>query len=444
MKKQIITAILAAIIAAGSTLMAQDQPEEYLGLPGDNLNLYAVMKLFQESETIEGFERSLNDENSRINNLDLNGDNQIDYIRVTDYVDGDVHNIVLQAVLGRNESQDVAVFTVQRFADGSVQIQLTGDDALYGKNYIIEPNYDGTPNPGYTGGAYRGNVAVVRTTTIQVAAWPIVRFMFLPGYLAWRSSWYWGFYPVYWHPWHPFFWHFYYGYHSRWYPDYYGHYRRWDYHRYARWNDFYYHGRRVYDPGVTVRINNGSYRTTYSHPDERKRGEELYLTTYKDHASHQSVTPTQTSSRRIVNSSANGRSNPSGAYKSTRPSYSPAIVNHTNDVRRASGDNLNNKSVERSQPAGNTTIPQNRSTGTLDNSRKSQSDVSAVKAPGTGLGRRIESTNTRRDLPVNASPSARRSIRNSGTVISTNPKNNNSTKSVKKDSGKPDNPSRRK
>ncbi len=99
MKKLIITSILALLVAAGTTVMAQDYPEEYLGLPGDNLNLYAVMKLFQESETLEGFERNLNDENSRINNLDLNGDNLIDYITVNDYVDGNVHTIVLRVAL---------------------------------------------------------------------------------------------------------------------------------------------------------------------------------------------------------------------------------------------------------------------------------------------------------------------------------------------------------
>ncbi|MBL7770347.1 MAG: hypothetical protein JNK20_15305 [Flavipsychrobacter sp.] len=65
--------------------------EEKLNLPGDNLNLYAVMKMFQESETLEIFEKKLNEEDNRINNLDLNGDDQIDYIRVLDEVDGDVN-----------------------------------------------------------------------------------------------------------------------------------------------------------------------------------------------------------------------------------------------------------------------------------------------------------------------------------------------------------------
>ena len=163
MKRFLTTSILAAIVAVGTTLMAQDYPDEYLGLPGDNLNLYAVMNLFQKSETIEGFERSLNDENTRINNLDLNNDNYIDYIKVADYVDGNVHTIVLQDVLDRNESQDVAVFTVEKLRNGSVQIQLIGDEALYGKNYIVEPIYGETPNPGYTGRSNRKNVNVVTT-----------------------------------------------------------------------------------------------------------------------------------------------------------------------------------------------------------------------------------------------------------------------------------------
>ena len=71
----------------------------------------------------------------------------------------------MQVAVNSRENQDVAVFTVQRFANNQVQIQLVGDEALYGKNYIIEPIFDNgtqgeTPNPGYL-----GNNVVVRTTT---------------------------------------------------------------------------------------------------------------------------------------------------------------------------------------------------------------------------------------------------------------------------------------
>ena len=290
MKKFMITSILLALFATGATLLAQNQREESLGLPGDNQNLYAVMKLFQESETLEGFERNLNDENSKINNLDLNGDNLVDYIRVIDNIDGDVHNIVLQVAINNRENQDVAVFTVQRDANGKVYIQLTGDEALYGKNYIIEPILDDvnagqTPNPGYLGNNQinnGGNMTIYRTTPFEIAAWPLIRFIYLPGYYPWHSSWYYGYYPPYWRPWRPFFWDFYYGYHYNWYNDYYSHYRYCDYHRYNRWNDYYWSGRRSYSQNVSTRIQSGNYRNTYSRPDQRRAGETAFLRNHPD------------------------------------------------------------------------------------------------------------------------------------------------------------------
>jgi hypothetical protein len=293
MKKLLTSAILLSMFATVATLKAQPQQEEYLGLPGDNLNLFAVMKLFQESSTLEGFERDLNDQNFRINNLDLNGDNMIDYITVRDYVDRNVHTIVLQDPINRWETQDVAVFTVQRFPDGQVQIQLIGDEALYGKNYIIEPITDEQlagliPNPGYNGySAWNG--PVVRTTYFEIAAWPLIRFIYMPGYIAWRSAWRWGYYPVYWHPWRPYYWHFYYGYQSHWYHDYYSHYRYWNHPRWTNWNNFYYSHRRSYSPYVSGRIKSGNYKATYSHPDQKRKGEALYTETFNNNGSRRNA-----------------------------------------------------------------------------------------------------------------------------------------------------------
>ncbi len=274
-----------------SIASAQGINKEKLDMPGDNLNLYAVMKLFQESETLEGFERSLNAEESTINNLDLNGDNRVDYIKVVDYVDGNDHTIVLQDAVTENENQDVAVFTVQRDANNQVQIQLIGDEELYGKDYIIEPNYADdassleTPNPGYTGNtkAVRGeNVVVTRTTYVEVASWPLITYMFMPSYVAWHSPWYWGYYPAYWHPWTPFYWDYYYGYHSHWNQYYYGHYRPWHYYRYTHWNDHYYTHKRSYSNTVHQHRETGAYRNTYSRPDQRKAGSEAYNRRYSE------------------------------------------------------------------------------------------------------------------------------------------------------------------
>lgn len=289
MKKNLIISVLMALLfATGATLHAQNRQEEYLGLPGDNLNLYAVMRLFQQSKTLEEFERNLNDPKTNINNLDLNGDNNVDYIKVYDDPDGEVHNIVLQVAVGPKENQDVAVFTVQKFNNGQVYIQLTGDEELYGKNYIVEPIYDNdtiaeTPNPGYTGKDQTvRNITYVKTTPVEIAAWPVVRFIYMPTYTVWRSSWYWGYYPSYWHPWRPFSWHYYYGYHYNWYNDYYRHYHLCNNHRYDRWNDFYYTNRRSVSQDVNHRIESGTYKSTYSHPEQRKNGEELFAKSHPD------------------------------------------------------------------------------------------------------------------------------------------------------------------
>lgn len=412
MKRFLITSILAAIVAVGTVTAAQDYPDEYLGLPGDNFNLYAVMKMFQESETIEGFERSLNDENSRINNLDLNSDNYIDYIKVLDYVDGNVHTIVLQAVLGRNDNQDVAVFTVERFRDGSVQIQLIGDEALYGRNYIVEPIYAETPNPGYTG----RSTAVVRTTYVEVAAWPVIRFIYMPTYRVWRSSWYWGYYPRYWNPWRPYYWHYYYGYHYHWFPYYYGRFHRWDYPRYAHWNDFYYRDKRVYSRNVTININSGNYRNTYSRPEQRKEGESLYARAHPDRAS------TMSSTRRTLEEISATRKSSGSANTATRRSANSVSGNQgsvrssgqsTGTVRRAPATVNENRSSNSS--SGQSTGTVRRAPATVNQNRSSNS--SSGQSSGT-VRRSTTTVNENRATSPSPDQGARTENRTTTTVNS--------------------------
>jgi hypothetical protein len=378
MKKFVITAILAVLFSSGSALIAQNRQEGYLGLPGDNLNLYAVMKLFQESQTLEDFERSLNDEKSTINNLDLNNDNQVDYIKVMDNIDGDVHNIVLQVAVGPKENQDVAVFTVQRFNNGQVQIQLTGDEELYGRDYIIEPRIDDsiaeTANPGYTG----QSITYYRTTPVEIASWPIVRFVYLPSYTRWHSSWNWGYYPSYWRPWQPFSWHYYYGYHYNWHNDYYGHYRQWNHHRYTRWNDYYYKNTRAYSPAVSHRIQTGAYKTTYSRPDDRRKGEARFAENHPDvvRRSADRSSGNSNSDRRsttVTNRSVNDRS----TNTTTRRSSSPDRSVSTPSNRSASPSS--NRSV--STPSSNKSVSTPSSNSKESANRRSVSTKTESKAP---------------------------------------------------------------
>lgn len=468
MKKLIVSSLLALLITAGTTLRAQDRAGEYLGLPGDNLNLYAVMNLFQESQTIEEFEKRLNDEDSKINNLDLNNDGYVDYIMVTDYPDGNDHNIVLQVALGPNEKQDVAVFTVERFNDGSVQIQLIGDDALYGKNYIVEPIYDETPNPGYTGRRARNrhyDNDYVRTTYFEVAAWPVVRFIYTPGYTVWRSSWYWGYYPVYWHPWTPYYWHYYYGYHSHFYPQYYSHYRIWHTPRYSRYNDFYYHHVRSYSPTVVVNINKGHYKNTYSRPQSRRDGEAMYARTHSDRSSSYSGSRrtaetrnsnrvyTETSTRRssgTINnsrpesrSSASRREAPTSSGSERVNRSAPVNRNSTIDrthessqVRSSSGpDRIDRSSSQRSVSSDRTTSER---VYRSSNNGSSGNTYSGRSSSGNASGRPSSSERTYRSAPVQSrqsSGSVQQSRSSSRTETARSQPSRSSSRSEAKSSG---------
>lgn len=444
MKKFLITSILATMVAIGTAAMApQDYPDEYLGLPGDNFNLYAVMNLFQESETLEGFERSLNDENSRINNLDLNNDNYIDYVKVIDYVKGNVHTIVLQAVLDRDDSQDVAVFTVEKLRDGAVQIQLIGDEALYGRNYIIEPYYAETPNPGYTGRAKKQNVQSVRTTYVAIDAWPVVRYIYLPNYTIWRSSWYWGYYPSYWRPWSPYYYHYYYGYHYHWYPTYYAHYRVYHTPRWNGWNDYYYRDKRMYSRNVTQNINEGKYKSTYSRPESRREGEALYAKVNPDRAS--TMTQQGTSGTRRSASQAEQLRQNAGTSTSTSRRAGSSTATETTRSSTKSGQTTGNarRSSTGTQPAttgtqrtrstsdpvrertttgsGSNTSTERRPAATVNpaagtgssegQSTSRRSSETSVSRPATSsqAGPRVESTRTSRPQTSAPAASSRRS-----------------------------------
>lgn len=273
-----------------SPVFSQSETPDSLGLPGDNLNLYAVLDIFQKSETLEAFEKSLNTENSKVNNLDLNHDDKTDYIKVIDNVKGTAHAIVLQVAVNAKENQDVAVIEVERDDKDNVKIQLVGDELLYGKNYIIEPRQEtdkkrssSTPNPGYG-----GNNQVTNITNnyyndnngynngynngaydywYPASSWTIVRYMYYPTYTVYVSPWSWGYYPVYWNPWRPLFWHSYY--YGCIHPHF-NHYNGW-YYKSSNLNTTmahsFYGQRKSASATVSQKRNGGEYKNTYSRPD---------------------------------------------------------------------------------------------------------------------------------------------------------------------------------
>ncbi len=145
---------------------------------GDNLDLRAVASIFADSNNLEDFERRINNPENRINNLDLNFDGRVDYLRVIETVENFTHLIVIQAVLDRDVYQDVATIDVQRNGNDNVQVQFVGDVFMYGPNYIYEPVFVHTP--------------------------VIYRSFWAPRYVAYCSPFYWNFYPPFYTYWAPY------------------------------------------------------------------------------------------------------------------------------------------------------------------------------------------------------------------------------------------------
>jgi hypothetical protein len=145
--------------------------------PGEDLDLHSVIELFKESESIEEFEQKLNDPDVGVNNLDLNEDGEVDFIRVMEYAEGDAHVYVLQAALGEDRYRDVARMMVEKVEGDEIVAEVQGDEALYGEGYVIAP-----------------------TTVIVVSSFALLSVVFRPRRAVYRSPWGWRRTPPWWRP----------------------------------------------------------------------------------------------------------------------------------------------------------------------------------------------------------------------------------------------------
>ncbi|TCN58695.1 hypothetical protein D0809_10125 [Flavobacterium circumlabens] len=173
--------LFIALLALGfSTVPAQSQTTVYAKNSdiSDNLDLRAVASIFGESANLQDFERRLNDPKYQISNLDLNDDDEVDYLRVIESVEDRTHVIIIQAVLDRDVYQDIATIDVERDNSNKVVVQVVGNSYLYGDNYIYEPVYNVTP-------------------VIYTSFW-------ITNYRPYYSTWGWNYYPNYYTAWRPY------------------------------------------------------------------------------------------------------------------------------------------------------------------------------------------------------------------------------------------------
>lgn len=201
--------IILLFFIASITVNAQNTGEDSTGLPGDNFSLQGALEMFKKANSIEEFEKLINTENNGVNNLDLNGDGEIDYVRIIDKADGDAHVFILQVPVSATESQDIAVIELEKTGSANAMVQIIGDEDIYGEETIVEPNggdEEATDKNG-SGPSFDLDQLDTKRIVVNVWFWPSVRFIYAPGYRVWVSPWKWRHYPVWWKPWRPFAWH---------------------------------------------------------------------------------------------------------------------------------------------------------------------------------------------------------------------------------------------
>jgi hypothetical protein len=195
-------------------LHAQDaSADDSTGVPGDHFSLQGALEMFKKASSPEEFEKLINTQDNNVNNLDLNGDGETDYIRVVGKMEKDAHVFALQVPVSEKESQDIAVIELEKTGDETAVVQIVGDEDIFGEQTIVEPSegadddaVDDAGGKGQPHFAASAGYVMPPVVVINVWGWPCVRFVYAPAYTVWVSPWRWRTYPGWWRPWRPVAW----------------------------------------------------------------------------------------------------------------------------------------------------------------------------------------------------------------------------------------------
>ena len=141
MKKLLLSAVLVIALVSckenTSRVYVQEPVEKDIVITpttsniGDNLDLQALGELVKESNSAEEIENKLNTSGS-INNLDLDQDGQVDFIKVNEVNDNSGKGFVF-LVDGPNGSSEVATISVSQNGD-LANVNIQGNPQYYGSN----------------------------------------------------------------------------------------------------------------------------------------------------------------------------------------------------------------------------------------------------------------------------------------------------------------------
>ena len=141
---------------------------------GDNLNLQALGELVKKSNNAQEIEEKLNQANS-INNLDLDGDGKVDYIKVTEYGQNGIKGFSFTVDLANGQKQEVATVELQQVqGQQNATMNIQGNQTIYGPSAYYSSNY----------------------LLTDLLIW---HYLWYP-HQFYCSPWHWGYYPRYYRP----------------------------------------------------------------------------------------------------------------------------------------------------------------------------------------------------------------------------------------------------
>lgn len=105
------------------------------------LDLATVGSLLKKAENAADLERLLNDPNTGLNNLDLDEDGKVDYIKVTEYGSEQTKGFSLTVEPVAGETQEVATIAIEKSADDQANVEVKGNEQIYGQNHYHRSSF---------------------------------------------------------------------------------------------------------------------------------------------------------------------------------------------------------------------------------------------------------------------------------------------------------------
>ena len=306
---------------------------------GDNLNLQALGELVKNSTSAQDIEDKLNSPNS-INNLDLDNDGNVDYIKVTEYGSGNQRGFSFTVDLANSQSQEIATIEVNQGNDGA-QMNVHGNQQLYGSGAHYQSHYS--------------------LTDLM-----IMHYLFAP-HVYYHSPYHYGYYPRYYHP-----------------------YRSTPYNSYRT---------RVSTTTKTTRITRTSTPTksTISSPNAKKTSS-LVTSRAKSMAA-----PTRSQKSFAVTSSNRSRPNTSG-FKSSSSSSSPRSSSSSRSSFGSSSRSSSRSSFGSSSRSSSSRSSSSRSSSSSSSRRSDERFKKNIKPLKNSLGNVLKLDGVTYDWRINEFP----------------------------------------